>query len=89
MFEQLKEMIEKMEKEANEIMPMEVVLKMDKHGNASIKCEGRNKEIFMMIGNLLANISGFDEEKLEMVLEQIRITCEANFKAHEREDGDA
>lgn len=89
MFEQLKEMIEKVDKELNEIVPAEVVLKMDKDGNGSIKCEGRNKEIFMLIGNLLANISRFDEEKLEITLEQIRSACEVNFKAHESEDGDA
>ena len=42
MLEQLKEMIEKMEK-ANEIVPVEVVMKMDKDGNGMIKCEGRKR----------------------------------------------
>lgn len=88
MFEQLKEMLKKMEKETNEIMPMEVVLKMDKDGNGMIKCEGGNREIFMMIGDLLATISGFDEKTLEMALEQIIIACKASFKVHERRGGD-
>ena len=88
MFEKLKEMIEKMEKEVNEIMPVEVVLKMDKDGNTVVKCEGRNLEVFMLIGNLLANISGFDEETLEITLKQIRDACEANFMAHKMRNGD-
>lgn len=88
MFEQLREMIEKMENEANEIVPMEVVLKMDKDGNGMIKCEGRNKEIFMMLGDLLSQISQFDERRLEMAFAEIRIACKASFEMHKQENGD-
>lgn len=65
------EMDKTVNKEAVNIVPTEVVLKVDENGNATIKVAGRSREVFNLIGDALVDITQGDKQKINAAISDI------------------
>ena len=85
------EMDKTVNKEAVDIVPSEVILKVDENGNTTIKVAGRSIEIFNLIGDALVNIAQGDKQKINDAISAIRSRITLNFLANalkKSEDGE-
>lgn len=97
MFEDLRKFLDEMEKTVdkeaviNDIVPAEVILKVDENGNATIKVNGRNKEIFDLVGDMIAKLTKGDDIKTRAAISAIRSRITLRFLADtlkKSEDGE-
>ena len=97
MFEELKKLLDEMEKTVdkeaviNDIVPAEVILKVDENGNATIKVNGRNEEIFDLVGDMIAELTKGDDIKTRAAISAIRSRTTLHFLANalkKSEDGE-
>ena len=95
MFDELKKLFDEMDKtvnkEAVDIVPSEVILKVDENGNATIKVAGRCKEVFNLIGDALVDIAQGDKQEINDAISAIRSRITLNFLANalkKSEDGE-
>jgi hypothetical protein len=97
MFEELKKVLDEREKTVdkeaviNDIVPAEVILKVDENGNATIKVDGRNKEIFGLVGDMIVKLTKGDDIKTRAAISAIRSRITFNFLANalkKSEDGE-
>jgi hypothetical protein len=86
MFEELKKLFDEMDKtvnkEAVDIVPSEVILKVDENGNATINVNGRSKEIFGLVGDMIAKLTKGDDIKTRAAISAIRSRITLNFHAN-------
>ena len=75
MFDELKKLFDEMDKTVNKeavnIVPSEVILKVDENGNATIKVAGRCEEVFNLIGDALVDIAQGDKQKINDAISAI------------------
>jgi hypothetical protein len=82
MFESLKNSFNNKEDgvPSKKIMPAKVVMELDENGNASFQVEGRNKEICLLVGDLIANNAEHDKNNAKKLLDIIKVACDACIK---------
>lgn len=83
MFESLKNLFNNKEdaESLKKIVPAKVVMELDENGDASFQVNGRNKEICLLVGDLIASIAKYDENNAKMFLDLIKSSCDIHIKA--------
>lgn len=82
MFESLKNLFNNKEDGVpfEKIIPAKVVIELDKNGNASFQVEGRNKEICLLVGDLIASCAEHDKNNAKRLLDVIKLACNLRIR---------
>ena len=77
MFESLKNLFNNKEDgvSVEKIIPAKVVMELDENGGASFQVNGRNKEICLLVSDLIASIAEYDKNNAKRLLDLIKLVC--------------
>ena len=78
MFESLKNLLNNKEDGVTlkNIVPAKVVMELDENGSSSFQVNGRNKEICLLVGELIASIAKDDKNNAKFLLDLIKTFCD-------------
>ena len=82
MFESLKNSFNNKEDglSLKKIMPAKVVMELDENGGASFQVNGRNKEICLLVSDLIASIAEYDKNNAKRLLDLIKRVCDIRIR---------
>ena len=77
MFESLKNLFNNKEDgvSVEKIIPAKVVMELDENSGASFQVNGRNKEICLLVSDLIASIAEYDKNNAKRLLDLIKLVC--------------
>jgi hypothetical protein len=82
MFESLKNSFNNKEDGVSlkKIVPAKIVMELDENGRASFQVEGRNKEICLLVGDLIASTAEYDKNNAKRLLDVIKLACNLRIR---------
>ena len=82
MFESLKNLFNNKEDgvSVEKIIPAKVVMELDENGGASFQVNGRNKEICLLVSDLIASIAEYDKNNAKRLLDLIKLVCDIRIR---------